>query len=144
LESLLIDVSLRASFLNILLDFEQEYGMSCLFITHNLATGYYLGGQIIILCRGRIVEKGDMDVVVHDPVHPYSQLLIASVPPPDPKDRWQTNIEMQIGERRQSLEMVRGCIYAERCPRAFAACSESPPPMISVGENHEVACHLYE
>ena len=140
----MIDVSLRASFLNILLDFEQEYGMSCLFITHNLATGYYLGGQIIILCQGRIVEKGDMDVVVHNPVHPYSQLLIASVPPPDPADRWQTNIETQIGERRQSPEMIRGCIYAERCPRALAACSESPPPMVSVGENHEVACHLYE
>ena len=59
----MIDVSLRASFLNILLDFEREYGMSCIFITHNLATGYYLGGRIVILCQGRIVVVGVVDAV---------------------------------------------------------------------------------
>ena len=139
----MIDVSLRASFLNILLDFEQEYGMSCIFITHNLATGYYLGGQIMILCQGRMVEKGGMDAVVHNPAHPYAQLLIASVPPPDPRDRWQDTLEMEVGERRQSQEMARGCIYRDRCPYGMEVCSQSPPPIMSVGDNHEVACYLY-
>jgi oligopeptide/dipeptide ABC transporter ATP-binding protein len=140
----MIDVSLRASFLNILLDFEQEYGMSCIFITHNLATGYYLGGKIIILCQGRIVETGNMEAVVHHPRHPYSQLLIASVPPPDPGDRWQQKLGLQVSELRRSVEAERGCIYRDRCPRAFDKCDKAPPQMINVGGNHEVACYLYE
>lgn len=140
----MIDVSLRAAFLNILLDFEQEYGMSCIFITHNLATGYYLGGQIIILCQGRVVEMGDMDTVVNDPKHPYSQLLIASVPPPDPKEQWHEVLDMKASGLRRSDEMAQGCIYRDRCPRAFAPCSQAPPPMIGVGETHRVACYLYE
>ena len=140
----MIDVSLRAAFLNILLDFEQEYGMSCIFITHNLATGYYLGGQIIILCQGRVVEMGDMDTVVNDPKHPYSQLLIASVPPPDPKEQWHEVLDMKASGLRRSDEMAQGCIYRDRCPHAFAPCSQAPPPMIEVGETHRVACYLYE
>ena len=139
----MIDVSLRAAFLNILLGFEQEYGMSCIFITHNLATGYYLGGQIVILCQGRIVEMGDMDTIVNDPKHPYSQLLIASVPPPDPRERWHEVLTMRSGELRRSDEMAKGCIYRDRCPHAFATCDQGPPPMISVGENHEAACYRY-
>jgi oligopeptide/dipeptide ABC transporter ATP-binding protein len=139
----MIDVSLRAAFLNILLDFEQEYGMSCIFITHNLATGYYLGGQIVILCQGRIVEIGDMDAVVHDPKHPYSQVLIASVPPPDPQERWQMDLELSTGQLRSSAVLAQGCIYRDRCPHAFDLCDREIPPMYQVGENHQAACFLY-
>ena len=140
----MIDVSLRASFLNILLDFEREYGMSCIFITHNLATGYYLGGRIIILCQGRIVETGNMDAVVHNPKHPYAQLLIASVPAPDPKDRWQQKLGLQVSELRRSASLAEGCIYRDRCPLVFDQCGQAPPPMFSIEENHTVACYLYE
>jgi oligopeptide/dipeptide ABC transporter ATP-binding protein len=140
----MIDVSLRASFLNILLDFEQEYGMSCIFITHNLATGYYLGGEIVILCQGRIVEMGDMDSVVSQPRHPYSQLLIASVPSPDPQERWTDTLDMGVSDIRRSDDLTKGCIYRDRCPHAFELCRQSPPPMVSVGENHQVACYLYK
>ncbi len=139
----MIDVSLRAAFLNILLNFEQEYGMSCIFITHDLAVGYYLGGRIIILCQGRIVEMGDMDAVVHDPKHPYSQVLIASVPSPDPRERWGTEADIKAGELRHSSDLARGCIYRARCPRAMPKCADTPPPMIQVAENHSVACFLY-
>jgi peptide/nickel transport system ATP-binding protein len=139
----MIDVSLRASFLNVLLNFEEDYGMSCIFITHNLATGYYLGGQIIILCQGRIVEVGDMDAVVHDPKHPYSQILIHSVPPPDPDDRWEDKIDIKIGELERSEELAQGCLYRSRCPHRMDVCAENPPPMIDVGENHKVTCYLY-
>ena len=140
----MIDVSLRAAFLNILLRFEQEYGMSCLFITHDLATGYYLGGQIIILCQGRVVEMGGMDAVVHNPKHPYTQLLVASVPPPDPKERWQEDFDLKLSELRRSPEMAKGCVYRDRCPLIGEKCSDAPPGMVTVEENHQVACHLYE
>jgi len=138
----MIDVSLRAAFLNILLRFEQEYGMSCIFITHDLAVGYYLGGRILILCQGRIVEMGDMDAVVREPKHPYSQLLIASVPPPNPKDRW-AETEIRAGELRRSADLYRGCIYRDRCPQAMPKCGDAPPQMVKMTENHEVACYLY-
>ena len=140
----MIDVSLRAAFLNILLRFEKEYGMSCVFITHDLAVGFYLGGQIIILCQGRIVEMGDMDAVVHTPKHPYSQLLIASVPSPDPGNRWGDEEDVKSGELRRSPELAVGCIYRDRCPQVMPRCHESPPPMTSVGADHQVACFLYD
>ena len=139
----MIDVSLRAAFLNILLNFEQEYGMSCIFITHDLAVGYYLGGRIIILCQGRIVEMGDMDEVVHDTKHPYSQVLIASVPSPDPRNRWEDDTSMKAGELRRAADLTQGCIYRDRCPHVMPRCHQQVPPMVSVGENHEVACLLY-
>jgi len=140
----MIDVSLRATFLNILLNFKQDYGMSCIFITHDLAVGFYLGGQIVILCQGRIVEAGNMDVVVRDPRHPYSQVLIASVPPPNPRNRWQDDGRpMKYGELRRSADLIRGCIYRSRCPQAMPRCSEAPPPLIDLGDDHQVACYLY-
>jgi peptide/nickel transport system ATP-binding protein len=140
----MIDVSLRAAFLNILLRFEKEYGMSCIFITHDLAVGYYLGGQIIILCQGRIVEMGDMDAVVRTPKHPYSQLLIASVPSPDPANRWDEEQDVKSGELRRSPELSVGCIYRDRCPQVMPRCHKSPPLTLQVGANHRVACFLYD
>lgn len=139
----MIDVSLRAAFLNILLNFEQEYGMSCIFITHDLAVGYYLGGRIVILCQGRIVEMGDMDAVVHNAKHPYSQLLIASVPSPDPRIRWGETADVRSGELRRSAALTQGCIYRDRCPHVMERCHEAPPALLQVGEQHEVACYLY-
>ncbi len=140
----MIDVSLRAAFLNILLKFQQDYGMSCIFITHDLAVGFYLGGQILILCQGRIVEMGNMDSVVHEPKHPYSQLLISSVPPPNPKNRWsEEDKPAKYGELRHTEESAKGCIYQSRCPFAMAICKEAPPPMKSVGDGQQVACYLY-
>ena len=140
----MIDVSLRAAFLNILLGFEQEYGMSCIFITHDLATGYYLGGRIVILCQGRVVEAGLMDEVVSHPKHPYSELLISSVPPHDPGRRWQEDIVVKIQEKRRSAELEVGCIYRDRCRLAMGLCGESPPPMYEVALGHQVACYLYQ
>ena len=140
----MIDVSLRAAFLNILLNFKQQYGMSCIFITHDLAVGYYLGGKILILCQGQIVEMGSMDTVVHDPKHPYSQVLIESVPPPNPRNRWKEEADLHSGELRRSADLYEGCIYRSRCPFAMDRCQTNTPPMIRVGEDHQVACFLYE
>jgi oligopeptide/dipeptide ABC transporter ATP-binding protein len=87
---------------------------------------------------------GDMDAVVHHPRHPYAQLLIASVPPPDPGDRWQQKLGRQVTEIRRSIETAKGCVYRDRCPLVFDRCSQSPPPTIEVEDGHQVACYLYE
>ena len=140
----MIDVSLRATFLNILLNFKQDYGMSCIFITHDLAVGFYLGGKIIILCQGRIVESGSMDKVVQNPKHPYSRVLIASVPPPNPRNRWsESDEEMKAGELRHTADLVKGCVYRSRCPHAMARCAEETPPVVNIANDHQVDCFLY-
>ncbi len=138
----MIDVSLRATFLNILLDFESRYGITCIFITHNLATAYYLGGKIMILCQGRVVELGTMREVVENPHHPYAQLLVDSVPPPNPHDRWQDTFDLKVEPTRRSDVLRAGCAYRNRCPYAVDNCAQSPPPLREVSPGHFSACYL--
>ncbi|ONI74171.1 ABC transporter ATP-binding protein [Kribbella sp. ALI-6-A] len=90
----MLDAQVRRLFLDILLDFQREYGMTTLFITHDLSTVYYLGGSVMVINRGRIVERGPVDVVMHEPSHPYTRLLLDSIPQPDPDQRWTGRIEV--------------------------------------------------
>ncbi len=91
----MIDVAVRALFLNILLDFRDKYDISCLFITHHLATAYYMGGPMLVLCFGRVVESGIIDQLLDKPSHPYTQQLLKAIPSPDPTERWQTSRERE-------------------------------------------------
>lgn len=138
----MIDVAVRTLFLNILLDFRDKYGISCLFITHNLATAYYLGGKMMVLCFGRVVEEGDLEEIINRPEHPYTQELLRSIPSPDPTERWQDQISLQQVERPLSHQ-ARRCCYVARCPYAMERCSQERPPAYKVGENHSVACFLH-
>lgn len=88
----MLDAQVRKSFLDILLDFQQEYRMTTLFITHDLSTVSYLGGQMMVITRGEIVERGPVREVMADPAHPYTRLLLDSVPRPDPDQRWTDRI----------------------------------------------------
>jgi len=85
----MLDAAVRVLFLNLLIDFTQKYGMTTLFITHDLSTAYYVGGEIRVISRGKIVESGSVEKVLIHPSHPYTQMLLASVPVPDPDARWQ-------------------------------------------------------
>ncbi|MCB0184459.1 MAG: ABC transporter ATP-binding protein, partial [Caldilineaceae bacterium] len=112
----MIDAALRALFLNILLDFRDQLGISCIFITHNLATAYYLGGEIMVMCRGRSIEEGAMDSVVKEPSHPYTQLLIDSVPSQDPRNRWNSKRTTNAVEASELTFSANACVIVERCP----------------------------
>lgn len=90
----MLDAQVRKLFLDILTDFRTTYGMTTLFITHDLSTVYYIGGEVMVITRGRIVEKGPVSTVMHTPSHPYTQLLLASVPQPDPDARWTDRIDI--------------------------------------------------
>ncbi|GLV55695.1 ABC transporter ATP-binding protein [Dictyobacter sp. S3.2.2.5] len=85
----MLDAAVRVLFLNILIDFQQKYGMTTLFITHDLSTAYYVGGEILVMSKGQIVERGDIDDVLVHPTHPYTKMLLSSIPIPDPDARWQ-------------------------------------------------------
>lgn len=101
----MLDTQVRMSFLDILLDFKRDYGMSTLFITHDLSTVYYLGGDVMVLNRGKVVESGPVASVMHDPAHSYTRLLLDSVPRPDPDQRWTDRIEVdERGDRTGVIE----------------------------------------
>ena len=89
----MLDVAVRAVIMNILLDFKEKLGISTIFITHDLSAAHYLGGDIMVMKRGRVVERGDVDDVLSNPAHVYTRLLLESIPSPDPDISWTTTAE---------------------------------------------------
>lgn len=145
----MIDAAGRVSFLNILVDFRDRLGISTLYITHDLSTAKYLGGKIIVLYKGRIVERGDTMQVTGSPLHPYTQLLVQCVPVPNPKLRWKEALT-DSGEisvyRTPNRER---CLFAERCPKVMDICWNARPSLETpsrpgIESSNEVACHLYQ
>jgi ABC-type oligopeptide transport system ATPase subunit len=102
----MLDAAVRVLFLNILLDFKEKYGMTTLFITHDLSTSYYVGGDIMVISRGKVVESGLVDDVLVHPTHPYTQMLLASVPVPDPDARWKEKPAAKLEGEEEGLAMV--------------------------------------
>lgn len=94
----MLDAAVRVLFLNVLMDFTEKYGMTTLFITHDLSTAYYVGGDIMVISRGQIVESGSVEKVLVQPSHPYTQMLLASIPVPDPDARWHEKVELTSEE----------------------------------------------
>jgi len=135
----MIDVAVRTLFLNILLDFRDKYDISCLFITHHLATAYYMGGPMMVLCFGRVVESGDIDQLLAKPSHPYTEQLLAAIPSPDPTQRWAERASVKITERPLTHDFNK-CVYVARCPYAMDICSKQRPPDFMVEEGHYSAC----
>lgn len=140
----MLDAAVRVHFLNVLHDFKQKYGMTTLFITHDLSTAYYLGGEIMVMSLGRIVERGPVETVMANPAHPYTQQLLSSVPVPDPDQRWTSKVE--VSEQTapvKSLSRDR-CLFAERCPYVMDRCWEKRPAMYPVRQEQAAACYLHD
>ena len=147
----MIDAGMRASFLNILQDFRDTHGISTLFITHDLSTAMYLGGEIIVLYQGRIMEQGETQAVMNAPMHPYAQLLISSIPTPDPRRRWEEDLssaplaEIELGAAASRDR----CLFADRCPQVMERCYGARPRLQNPdmddesSAQREVACYLY-
>jgi peptide/nickel transport system ATP-binding protein len=138
----MIDASLRASVLDSLRQLNQEFGISLIYITHDLTTAYQIGHNILVLYSGSVVEVGDIETVVKQPQHPYTQLLIDSIPLPDPERRWQD--EAAASELGRQAKAGAGCTFAPRCPRAFGPCLQAAPPLYRIGSHQAAACYLYQ
>ncbi|MGI8915945.1 MAG: ABC transporter ATP-binding protein [Chloroflexota bacterium] len=96
----MLDAAVRVLCLNVLLDFKQKYGMTTLFITHDLSTAYYVGGEALVISKGQIVERGAVDDVLVHPTHPHTQMLLSSLPAPDPDARWHDKLnDTEIAQR---------------------------------------------
>jgi oligopeptide/dipeptide ABC transporter ATP-binding protein len=138
----MLDVAVRAIFMNILLDFKERYGMSTIFITHDLSSAYYLGGDIMVMSRGRVVEEGPAETVMASPAHPYTQLLLQSIPSPDPDERWHGMPPSRQTAPTGRLESRDRCLFAERCPYVMDRCWQARPPIHSFGQQR-AACYLH-
>jgi len=140
----MLDAAVRVLFLNILLDFKQKYGMTTLFITHDLSTAYYLGGEVMVLSLGRVVERGKVDDVMVRPSHPYTQLLLSSLPVPDPDSRWTRRMVVDEQPDDIRLALRDRCLFADRCPYAMERCWTATPDMYDVRTGQEALCVLYD
>jgi len=139
----MVDASLRATILESLRKLNREFGISILYITHDLTTAYHISDSIVVLYQGSIVEIGGVDPVIRNPQHPYTQLLVASIPWPDPDQRWQRGQRAGVW-REGPPRMAVGCKFTDRCPRAMPMCRESIPPFYQVEPHRAVACYLYQ
>ena len=136
----MVDASLRMSIVNLFKKLKEEFGMSVLYITHDLATAYYVSDRIAVMFRGNIVEMGSVEQVLMDPKHPYTKLLRESIPEADPTRRWKGTVNLSDMEHEEYLK--HGCRFAGRCPLVMDRCKHEVPADIYV-DNVLVKCHLY-
>ena len=136
----MVDASLRMSIVNLFKKLKEEFGVSVLYITHDLATAYYVCDRIAIMFRGDIVEMGTVEQVLMAPKHPYTRLLRESIPEADPKRRWVG--EIQLSDTEQDEYLKQGCRFAGRCPLVMDICRQQAPPDIYV-EDVLVKCFKY-
>jgi peptide/nickel transport system ATP-binding protein len=135
----MLDASTRIDVLNLLADLKAE-GLSILFITHDLSLGYYISEKAIILYRGCVAEMGATEKIFGDPLHPYTQMLMASVPRLDKK--WE---EVELALKAKQTLATEGCVYFDRCPSADKelGCDRFRPALVEVEPDHSVACFRY-
>ncbi len=136
------DVSVRAVLLDLMIRLKQEFNLTYLFITHDLATAKYICDDIAIMYLGKIVEVGPLHKVYREPQHPYTEALLAAVPVPDPRHRRQK--PMPRGEIPSPINPPRGCRFHPRCPLAIDICSQEEPALLpgKPGDDHLAACHV--
>lgn len=134
-----LDVSLQAQVLNLLSDLQRERAVACLFISHDLAAVGYLADRIAVMYLGEIVEVLPRDHLWRHAAHPYTQLLIESIPARGAKLPPPSSAELP-----NPYAPPRGCRFAQRCPHAQPVCNETPPTPVSLGGSHVVACHLFD
>jgi len=135
----MVDASLRANILETLRNLQRDHGVSIIYITHDLTTAFHIAKSIIVLYRGGVMEAGDVDQVIKAPKHPYTQLLVDSIPWPNLDQRWGA----RPIKTREAGAPLAGCRFRARCPMAMEVC-KTRPPLFRINDRHTAACYLYE
>ena len=135
-----LDVSIQAQILNLLAELKDEFGLTLIFISHNLSVVRHVSDRILVLYLGRIVELATGDEIYEDPKHPYTRALLTAVPIPDPKLARQRNIDALKGEIPSPINPPSGCTFRTRCRFAKQQCAETRPPLESIEGGRLVAC----
>jgi peptide/nickel transport system ATP-binding protein len=137
----MLDVSIRIGILNLMLKLKEERRIAFLYVTHDLASARYVADDILVMYAGQIVERGPVEQVLADPLHPYTQLLLSAAPDPgtgvDAK-----RIEVRKGLASAAVDPPAGCRFVRRCPLAIDVCSRVTPPLAEARPDHSARCHV--
>jgi oligopeptide transport system ATP-binding protein len=134
-----LDVSIQAQMLNLFRDLQEQFGLTYLFIAHDLSVIRHISDRVAVMYVGKIVESGPAAVLFEEPLHPYTKALLAAVPEADP-DKPPPRLTLQ-GEVSTPIDPPPGCRLCGRCPRETRVCTEIEPPLVEIGGGRAVACH---
>jgi len=136
----MLDVSIRAEILNLMVTLVEKTGASFLYITHDLALARHMCDRIAVMYLGKIMEKGPTEKIVYEPLHPYTRALITAVPVPDPTTK-RSDVVIK-GEIPSPINPPSGCRFHTRCPLAQEVCRQKEPVLTEYGDGHTAACHM--
>jgi oligopeptide/dipeptide ABC transporter ATP-binding protein len=136
-----LDVSIQSQILNLLQDLQQEFSLTYVFISHDLSVVRHISDRVAVMYLGRVVEIGSAEEMYAAPRHPYTQALLSAVPVPNPLAK-RERVILQ-GDVPSPANPPQSCAFADRCPKVMEVCRSVRPEMLGVGEQREVACHLY-
>ncbi len=136
-----LDVSIQAQIINLLKDLQKEFGLTILFISHDLSVVKHISNRIAVMYLGKIVEIAEKKELFENPKHPYTLALLSAIPIPNPKAKKKEVI--LEGDLPSPINPPSGCRFHTRCPYAKPICKEVEPPLKDIGNNHMVACHLF-
>lgn len=137
-----LDVSIQSQVINLLQDLQEQYGLTYLFISHDLSVVEHISDRIGVMYLGSLVETADKDTLYDRPLHPYTQALLSSVPVPDPSLKKERIILK--GDLPSPVDPPSGCRFHTRCPSCMDVCKTMVPAFREVEDGHQVACHLYD
>jgi peptide/nickel transport system ATP-binding protein len=136
----MLDVSIRIGILNLMLKLKEERELALLYVTHDLASARYVADEMLVMFAGQIVERGPTEEVLQNPLHPYTRLLLSSVPDP------AKGLDLQHVERRPAEHVVTaetaGCRFVARCPLAIERCRHEPPALLEARPHQSARCHV--
>ena len=136
-----LDVSVQAQIINLLKDLQQQYGLTYLFISHDLSVVEHMCDSVAVMYLGKIVEQADTDELYKNPMHPYTQALFSAIPIPDPDKK--TARAVLTGSVPSPVNPPKGCPFHPRCPHAMDICTYNVPALTERAPGHLCACHLY-
>lgn len=138
-----LDVSIQSQILNLFKDLQEEFGLTYLFIAHDLAVIQYISNKIAVMYLGVIVELSDSAELYKKPLHPYTQALLSAAPIPDPKVERKRQRIILTGDVPSPDKLRTGCYFYDRCSKRMDKCAQSVPKLKDAGSGHQVACYLY-
>jgi peptide/nickel transport system ATP-binding protein len=136
----MLDVSIRIGILNLMADLKERQNLAFLYVTHDLASARYVADDVLVMYAGQIVEHGPAEQVLSSPLHPYTQLLLTSVP--DPSQGERPPIEVRKGLAAAAVDPAPGCRFVDRCPLAVDTCSLVTPPLYEARPHQSARCHV--
>jgi oligopeptide transport system ATP-binding protein len=135
-----LDVSIQAQIINLLEDLREEYDLTYLFISHDLSVVRHLCHQVVVMYLGKMVEMAETDALFNNPLHPYTRVLLASIPMPDPEVEAQRDYSAVKGEIPSPINPPAGCVFHPRCPIAVKSCHSQVPALREIKPGHFAAC----